>query len=206
MRVAIYARVSTESQADSLQGQVTRLRAYADQRWPGAVVSVFRETASGATMRRPELQRLLRVVVTSRSPEVVIIERLDRLSRRVLDGIHIIDQLTRCDVGLVATGHAIDTSTPAGRLQVQLLQVLAEFERELILERSRAGIEAARARGVRFGRPPACRGVDFFEVARRRSLGDTWAAIAEEYSVHETTLARQFSAWRADREHGAGSG
>src|SRR5690606_23142271 len=101
MRVALYARVSTDSQRDDLPPQVDRLRAMAAARWPRAEVLEFVEIGSGATMRRPRLLELLDLV-DRRRVDVVLIQHLDRITRSLLDGIRLVERIEHAGAGLVA--------------------------------------------------------------------------------------------------------
>lgn len=136
-----YARVSTADQSADLQ--VDALTAAGAER-------VFVETASGATDARPELARAIDYL---REGDVLVVWRLDRLGRSLR---HLIDQVNALEargVGFRSLTEAIDTTTAGGRLVFHVFGALGEFERELIVERTRAGLAAARARGRRGGRP-----------------------------------------------------
>lgn len=193
MRIAIYARVSTTDQADALGAQLDRLRARARERWPHAHLVEYVETGSGKDTARDQLQQVLREVKRGRI-DVVLVERIDRLSRSLVDSIHLLDRLATAGCALVTLDFAIDTSTATGRVAVQLLQVLAQWERDLLLERSRRGTEAAKARGVVCHRPPTTRRLDLAEVGRLRSLGWKWDAIAAQCGVSRFALRRALAA------------
>jgi DNA invertase Pin-like site-specific DNA recombinase len=137
-----YARVSTADQDAALQ-----LNALADAR----CARIFTDQASGALDARPQLERTLDHL---RPGDTLVIWKLDRLGRSLRHLIDTVQDLEGRGVGLRSLRETIDTTTPAGRLIFHLFGALAEFERDLIRERTHAGLEAARARGRRGGRRP----------------------------------------------------
>ncbi len=152
MRAGLYARVSTLDQ--HTENQTDELRRYAAARgWSDPVLYVDRGI-SGAKEARPALNDLLRDA-KKRKLDIVVCWRLDRLGRSLRHLILLLDELTAVGVGFVSLGEGIDTSTPAGRLQLHVLGAIAEFERERIRERVRAGLARARAQGKKLGRPRA---------------------------------------------------
>lgn len=150
-RVALYARVSTLDQDPEMQ--LDELRAVARQRgW--SVTEYIDHGVSGARMRRPGLDRLLADAQAGRI-NLVVVWRLDRLGRSLVDLLRILHDLSRWNVNFLSLRDAgIDTTTAVGRLLIQLIAAFAEFERAIAIERTRAGLARARARGVQFGRPP----------------------------------------------------
>ena len=136
-----YARVSTKEQNFNLQ--VDALRAAGCEK-------IYMETASGARTERPELAELLRNI---RSGDVLTIWKLDRLGRSLGHLVEMVNLLMDRKVGLQSLHDPVDTTTPQGRLTFNLFASLAEFERDLIRERTHAGLSAARARGRNGGRP-----------------------------------------------------
>ena len=149
MRAAIYARVSTLDQEP--ENQLRELRRYAEARgWQS--VEFIDKGVSGARESRPALDALLRDA-RRRRLDAVVVWRLDRLGRNLRHLIMLLDELTALGVSFVSLGEGIDTTTPAGRLQLHILAAIAEFERARIQERVRAGIARARAQGLRLGRP-----------------------------------------------------
>lgn len=150
--VAIYSRVSTVGQ--KTDSQLREVRSYIKRRWPKAEVREFSDTASGARFSRQGLDALMEEVRAGKV-ETVAIYKLDRLGRSLQHLAQLIGEFERCGVSLVATSQGIDTShdNPAGRLQMNVLAAVAEFERGVIVERVRAGLDAAKARGVKLGRP-----------------------------------------------------
>jgi DNA invertase Pin-like site-specific DNA recombinase len=152
-RIIIYGRVSTAEQRHDFQ--ITEVQDYCARRWgDDAVVTVITGTASGSRTSREGLDQVIQLVRRNKV-EVVACFKLDRLGRSLSHLAQIITELDQHNVAIVATSQGIDTNhdSPAGRLQMHVLMAVAEFERSLIVERVRAGQVAARARGVKFGRP-----------------------------------------------------
>ncbi len=150
MRCALYARVSTPDQR--LDPQLDALRAYAKARGFDVAVEYLDHGVSGATAQRPALDQLLDDA-KRRKFDVLAVVKLDRLARSVRHLTALAGELEALGVDLVVLDQGLDTSTPAGRLLFNVLGAIAEFERDLIRERTRAGMAAARRRGKRVGRP-----------------------------------------------------
>jgi len=149
MKAAIYARVSTFDQEP--ENQLQELRRYIQARGWTAIEFVDRGV-SGAKDRRPALDELLKDA-RRRKFDVLVCWRLDRLGRNLRHLILLLDELQALGIGFVTLGEGIDTSTPAGKLQLHILSAIAEFERERIRERVLAGLQRARMQGKRLGRP-----------------------------------------------------
>lgn len=142
MRIG-YARVSTEEQNLDLQRQALEAA--------GCDKSYEDRGVSGAVVKRPALDRAL---ASMREGDVLVVWKLDRLGRSLPHLIEVITDLREAGVGFCSLQEQIDTTSAGGRFYLHILAALAEFERELISERTRAGMEAARRRGVHLGRPP----------------------------------------------------
>ena len=136
-----YARVSTAEQ--SLNLQIDALKRVGCEK-------IYREVAGGAKSARPQLDAMLEVL---RPDDVVVIWKLDRLGRSLAHLVSLVGRLMDDGVGLVSLNDPVDTTTPHGRLIFNIFASLAEFERDLIRERTQAGLSAARARGRVGGRP-----------------------------------------------------
>lgn len=149
MKAAIYARVSTFDQDP--ENQLAELRRYAAARGWTATEFVDRGV-SGAKDRRPALDAML-MAARRRTVDVVICWRLDRLGRNLRHLVVLLEDLAALGVAFVSLGEGIDATTPAGRLQMAVLGAIAQFERERIAERVKAGLARARAQGKRLGRP-----------------------------------------------------
>ena len=136
-----YARVSTKDQDLSLQ---------LDDLKNAGCKKIFQEKMTGATKERPQLQKMIEQV---REGDVVVMWKLDRLGRSLKDLVHLVNEIQDKGAGLKSLNDQIDTTTPHGKLTFHLFAALAEFERDIIRERTNAGLAAARARGRKGGRP-----------------------------------------------------
>ena len=151
MKVAIYTRVSTDKQTHD--SQLNEMREYCRRRnWDR--VTEYADVISGAKFSRQGLDKLLADVRRSRL-DVIVCSKLDRLGRSLPHLAQIVGELTNHRVALVCPSQGIDTSgmNPASQLQLNILMAIAQFERSIIQERVTAGLRAAKARGVRLGRP-----------------------------------------------------
>jgi DNA invertase Pin-like site-specific DNA recombinase len=174
-----YARVSTIEQETALQ--VAALKAAGCER-------IYREKASGGRWDRPELHRILDQL---RKGDVLVVWRLDRLSRSLRDVLTIMEQLAESKAGFRSLTEAIDTTTPAGRMMMQMVGAFAEFERAMLRERTKAGLEAARQEGRIGGRPPKLTSEQRTEIIRMVSRGNKTAADAARlFGVHPATISR----------------
>jgi len=182
MNAAIYARVSTVDQEP--ENQLQELRRYVEARGWTAVEYVDRGV-SGAKDRRHALDQLL-ADARRRRFDVVVFWRLDRLGRNLRHLITLLDELQALGVAFVSLAEGIDATTPAGRLQMQILGAIAEFERGRIVERVRAGLARARAQGQRLGRPR--RRIDPEALARVAGLPEREAA--RRLGIPRSTLQR----------------
>ena len=152
------------------------------------VDKVFEETASGGRWERPMLHDMLGQL---REGDVVIVWKLDRLSRSLKDLLAIIDRIDKAKAGFKSLTEAIDTTTPAGRMMMQMVGSFAEFEREMIRERTKAGLEAARKEGRVGGRRPKLRPNQRKDVADNILSGrKTGADMARLYNISEATVSR----------------
>jgi len=174
-----YARVSTSDQTLALQQ---------DALTKEGCTEIFTDTASGAKTERPGLNQALSYV---RPGDTLVVWRLDRLGRSLKDLIERITQLQSRNIGFKSLTEAIDTTTSGGKLIFHIFGALAEFERELIRERTQAGLSAARARGRTGGRPRALSGQ---KVAMAKQLyGDKSYSIGEickTLNISRATLYR----------------
>jgi len=175
-----YARVSKGETQDT-RLQETALRA-------AGVERLFTEQASGGRWDRPQLQRLLDQL---RSADVVVVWKLDRLSRSLKDLLHIMDRIAQAEAGFRSLTEAIDTTTPAGRMLMQMVGSFAEFERAMIRERTQAGLAIARAEGRTGGRRPKLGPQQQAAIVEMvRSGRQTQAAAARLFRVHPATVSR----------------
>jgi DNA invertase Pin-like site-specific DNA recombinase len=180
-----YARVSTDQQDHALQ--LDALRA-------AGCDKLFVETASGTRTDRPELAKALE---QARQGDVLVVWRLDRLARSLRHLIDIADDLNRRGVALKSITESIDTTTPSGRFMFNILGALSSMEREIIIERTRAGLVAAAARGRRGGRPAA---LDASKIrAARAMLGSgnmSAIEVAQQLGCAPSTLYRHLPGGR----------
>ena len=175
-----YARVSKSDEQD------TRLQTRALKK--AGVSRVFEETASGGRWERPELQRLLEQL---RKGDVVVVWKLDRLSRSLRDLILIMDKIAAASAGFRSLTESVDTTSPAGRMVMQILGCFADFERSMVRERTRAGLDAARAQGHLGGRRPKLKPDQVDEVRKMVLSGRKSAADASRlFGVHPSTISR----------------
>jgi DNA invertase Pin-like site-specific DNA recombinase len=142
---------------------------------------VFDEKRSGVGAR-PRLEALLYCL---RRGDVVVVYKVDRLARSLVDLLRVLERIERCGATFRSLTEPIETGTPLGRLMVQLLGSFAEFERSVIRERCAAGTRAALARGVKWGRP---RRLDWSDAVESRAAGEPYASIAARYGVHHTAV------------------
>jgi len=153
-RAALYCRVSTADQ--SCARQERDLTAFAT-RAGYEVIGVFKETGSGVKLDRAERKKVM-ALAQRREVDAILVTELSRWGRSTLDLLHALKELEAWRVSVIAVnGLAFDLLTPHGRMMATILAGIAEFERELIQERIRSGIAAAKARGKRFGRQPGQR-------------------------------------------------
>ena len=197
MKAALYARVSTHVGQDP-NVQLRELRELCERRgWD--VGGVFTDVGiSGTKERRPQLDQLL-ADCRKRLYDVVAVYRYDRFARSVRQLVNALAEFDALGIQFVSLHEGVDTSTPNGRLVFGIFATIAEFERELIRERVRSGLAAARARGKRLGRPR--RLIDTGRLAEMRAQGRSWRAISRELRVGVGT-ARDALARRSENLDG----
>jgi DNA invertase Pin-like site-specific DNA recombinase len=187
-RVAIYTRVSTDSQ--TTKNQLRELRAVA-RRHSWTVVEVFEDHAvSGAKGRdqRPAFDRMIRAAVR-REFDVIAAWSVDRLGRSLQDLVGFLSEIHSKRVDLYLHQQGIDTTTPAGKALFQMCGVFAEFEREMIRERVKAGLARARAQGKSFGRPRVSPEIEAkVKAARRKGVG--MLSIARSLGIGTSAVQR----------------
>lgn len=174
-----YARTSTTDQKAGLAGQLRDLEGAGCQR-------IYREEVSSVAKQRPQLEAALDYV---RQGDTLVVTKLDRLARSVADLVAITARLHEKGVGLRILAMNLDTSTPTGKLMVNLLGSIAEFERELMLERQREGIAKAKADGRYKGRAPTAQ-TKAGEIVRLRDAGKSVEEIMTETKVGRSSIFR----------------
>ena len=175
-----YARVSKGDEQTNLL-QAKALRATGCRR-------IFEEAASGGRWDRPELHRMLDQL---RAGDTIVVWKLDRLSRSLKDVLHIMERIAQAGAGFRSITESIDTTTPAGRMMMQMVGSFAEFERAMIRERTSAGLAAARAEGRVGGRRKK------LDAAKRREIAESvitgrksGAEMARLYNISQPTVSR----------------
>ena len=179
MAIVGYARVSTEGQ--NLSGQLAALKA-------AGATTIYREKVSGVRANRPQLAKLMAGLGAG---DVVVVTKLDRLGRSTRELLDLIDRISKAGASFRVLGDPLwDTGSSQGRLLSTMLAAIAEFERELIRERTGEGRKRAMAAGVKFGRKRKLSDYQRAEAVKRRAAGETLASIARSYAVDISMISR----------------
>ena len=179
MAIIAYARVSTLGQ--SLTGQVEALKA-------AGATTIYREKVSGVRADRPQLAKLMGSL---KPGDIVLVTKLDRLGRSTRELLELIERIGKVEASFRSLGDPLwDTSSSQGRLLSTLLAAIAEFERELIRERTGEGRKRAIAAGVKFGRKRKLSDYQRAEALKRRAAGETLTSIAKSYAVDISMISR----------------
>ncbi|SDJ49969.1 recombinase family protein [Salipiger marinus] len=189
-----YARVSTQDQNPNLQSDALKA---------AGCEKIFVEKASGAQRERPDLTAALSYM---REGDSLVVWKLDRLARSLPQLIETVARLEAQGIGFRSLTEAIDTTTAGGKLVFHIFGALAEFERSVIRERTRAGLKAARDRGRTGGRPPALSPADL--AAAKAMLGDpaiTVDEVAKRLKVSPATLYRHLPGGRSSLDKSGGN-
>src|SRR6202158_5118857 len=193
MRVAIYARVSTANNGQDPTMQTRELREYCERRGWNVAGEYVDVGISGTKEKRPELDHLM-ADAHRRKFDVVIVWRFDRFARSVSHLLRALETFNALGIAFVSLSEQMDTTTPTGKMVFTVLGAVAELERSLIVERVRAGLRNARAKGKTLGRPRVA--VDAARIGRLHAQGHSLREIASElgYSrslVHKTLVNRE---------------
>ena len=183
-RAVLYARVSTLDQ--NLDTQLLDLRRLAKQR-DFEIVREYTDKISGAKAKRPALDQML-AAAHRREFDVVIVWAADRLARSVRHFLEVLDTLNHLGIEFVSFRENLDTGGPLGRAVVVIVSAVAELERNLIIERVRAGLRRARLEGQRLGRRPI--EIDRAALLRDRTRGLSLSQLAKAYKISRTSVAR----------------
>jgi len=187
LKIYGYARVSTREQ--KLEIQVDSIKNYCEFRGLEQI-KLFTDTATGKNMDRIGFQDM--VDSLENNPlgiDAIVIHKLDRIGRSLIHLLQFIQWLEEKNVGLISITNNIDTTTKEGRLFLYIMGALSEYERELIIERTTAGIVRARERGVKFGRKP--KAFPYEDVKRMLALGVPKAEVARRVGLGRSTLYRK---------------
>lgn len=187
-KAALYARVSTTDKGQDVELQLKDLREYC-RRIGYACEEYIDIGESGAKESRPSFDRMMSDAGMRRF-DLVLVWKLDRLSRSLKHLISTLDFFHSKGIEFKCSQQNIDTTTPAGKLMFQLLGAFAEFERDLISERVKAGMANAKSKGIKVGRPG--RDVNTEEICRLRSAGLSFARIAGQLNLSTGTVFRAF--------------
>lgn len=184
MKVALYARVSKSDESQDPENQLIRLRTYCKERgWE--VAKEYKDEASGANQHRPQLDKMLREAKGNQFGLVLCV-KIDRMARSVSNLYKTIDELESYGVKFECVDQAISTNTATGKLMLAVLAGVAEFERELIRDRTKAGLITAKLNGKRFGRKESK--IDLKRVEELQGQGWGIRRIAKELGVNHQTL------------------
>ena len=179
MAIVGYASVSTQDQ--HLTGQLEALKG-------AGAETIFREKISGARADRPQLAKLM---ASLKEGDIVLVTKLDRLGRSTRELLDLIERIGKAGASFRSLGDPLwDTSSSQGRLLSTLLAAIAEFERDLIRERTGDGRKRAMAKGVKFGRKPKLTLHQQQEALARRANGEALVEIARSYAVSHSTISR----------------
>src|ERR1700730_13028030 len=190
-RAGLYARVSTHDQ-QTLPLQMRAMREYAARRgW--TIAAQIKEVGSGAAER--ELREKLLTAARRRDIDAVLVWRLDRWGRSLVDLVVTLKELSELGVGFISLTEALDLTTPTGRAMAGLLSVFAEFEREILRERIRAGIIEARRKGTKLGRPITA-AKKAAQIRKLHRAGVSKAEIARRLEIARTSVRRIISAMK----------
>jgi DNA invertase Pin-like site-specific DNA recombinase len=187
MKAAIYARVSTNGHGQDVTMQTRELIEYVERRgWQLAGEYVDRGI-SGTKERRPQLDALMQDA-HKRKFDTVIVWKFDRFARSVSHLLRALETFQALGIHFVSLSESLDTSTPAGKMVFTVLGAVAELERSLIVERVKAGLRNARAKGKRLGRPREI--VDTSKIVKLRAQGRSWRKIARVLGISARTARR----------------
>jgi DNA invertase Pin-like site-specific DNA recombinase len=202
MRVAIYARVSTVNHGQDPSVQTRELREYCQRRKWEIAGEYVDAGVSGAKERRPQLDVLL-ATCRKRNVDAVVVYRYDRFARSLRQLVNALEEFRSLGIEFISLHEGVDTSTPNGRLVFGIFASIAEFERELIRDRVKSGIAAARSKGKRLGRPRVI--IDAARIAALKHSGASWSTITRELGLSAGTAKRAYYGLSKNLPHNPGS-
>lgn len=197
MDVVGYTRVSTAEQADSgagLAAQAEAIKAAVEARgWH--LLAVYEDAGiSGKTVVRPGLDRALRILDRGEA-KALVVAKLDRLSRSIVDFVGLMDRSQRKGWAVVAMDLGMDTTTPQGEMVANVMASFAQFERRLIGERTRDALQIRKQQGVRLGRPRSVSQHTFERISTARELGESYKSIADDLNRNKVPTAQGGACW-----------
>lgn len=173
-----YARVSTQVQDNAIQIEALK---------KSGCEMIFEETISGGRWDRPKLQELLNYI---RKGDTIVVWKLDRLSRSLKDLLFIMEQIENKETGFKSLTESIDTTTSAGKMMMQMVGVFAEFERNMLKERTKKGLEYAKKQGRVGGRKPKLKPIQIQEIIQLHAAGKLAPELSQLFNVHQATIYR----------------
>lgn len=199
MKAALYARVSTADKGQDPEVQLKDLRAYARHRRWEDLEEYVDVGQSGAKEHRPELDRLLTDARRGKV-QVILVWRLDRLGRSLKHLVNLLSELHERNVALVSFQESLDLSTSTGKLMFHVIAALAEFERDLIRERVKAGLAHARSRGVALGRRSKIDAGVLRTIQEHRGRGESIRAIAKALGISPSLVHKTLKNSPSEKE------
>ncbi|MGK5088968.1 recombinase family protein [Bdellovibrionota bacterium FG-2] len=185
-KIGIYLRVSTAEQSTELQE--SEIKAYLKSRgW--ADFKLYEDKATGTNNNRPQLKALLQDA-RQRKVDIIVVWKLDRFARSLKDLITMLQELTELGVAFVSLKDQMDLTTSAGRLMLHLIGAFAEFEASLIKERVRAGIQNAKAKGTKLGRPTQ---INLTKALELRAQGLSLGKIAKQMGISKSCVHKSLT-------------
>ncbi|MBF0466982.1 MAG: recombinase family protein [Nitrospirae bacterium] len=185
--VAIYARVSTDKQKVDMQ--LRELRAFVQRSGWSIYEEFIDQGYTGADIKRPALT-LMMDAARKRKFDILLVWKLDRLSRSLKDLINTLDELGHLGIDFISYDNNLNTSTPTGKLVFQIIGAVAEFEKDIIRERVKAGLANAKAKGKRLGRPQVADQI-IEQAQALRLRGFSYRAIGRQLGVDEGTVRKR---------------
>lgn len=185
-----YARVSTAEQSVTMQVEALVKYGVREE-------DIYTENISGVKKTRPELQRALRAL---RKGDTLVVWKLDRIARSINNLLEVMNELEEKGIKFRSITEGIETETPAGKMILFVMGALAQFERDLIVERTRAGVKAAKERGVKFGAKHVIQPEQMPTIWREvNEKGMTKVAAAKKYGVHVQTITRRLKEYEKSK-------
>ncbi len=189
MKIAIYARVSTLNKGQDVDMQLNELRTYCQQKDWTIAHEYVDKGISGSKSSRPQLNRLM-AAAQSKSFDAVLVWKLDRFGRSVRHLVNAIAELESSNVAFISLRDNIDLTTPVGRLMFNVIASMAQFERELIAERVKAGMANARSKGKQIGRPSL--DIDSKQITSLKASGASWQDVSDSLGASISTCQRAY--------------